>query len=173
MQTKNSPEHAMATEQAVLCTVCGEARSEDQVWFLIVQGHWNDTLRILAWDESLAVRKGMHRACCPAHVQELVCQWMATGDLEFLLSPERNSAILALATGSNLPEVMETTTEGGREIAELAVDREGIARVLNDNPDSLLVILDELRDALEREAARGSGRIESAVSVSVSFLRHM
>jgi hypothetical protein len=98
---------------------------------------------------------------------------MATGDLEFLLSPERNSAFLALATGSNLPEVMETTTEGGREIAELAVDREGIARVLNDNPDSLLVILDELRDALEREATRGSGRIESAVSVSASFLRHM
>jgi len=157
----------------VSCTVCGEQKSPDQVWFLIVQGHWNDTLKILGWDDKLALARAMHHACCPAHVQELVCQWMATADLEFLFPPETTEALRAFAPRSGLPAVIDTSIEGAREIAELAVDRESMARILNHNPDSLLIILDELRDALERETAGRSEPIESDLSVSPVFLKQM
>jgi len=173
MHTKNSPESATSAKQEMLCTVCGDEKTPKDVWFFVVQGHWNDTLKILGWDDNLALGRPMHRACCPAHVQELVCQWMATGDIEFLSYPGRNSAFPSLATGSSLPAVLETSTEGARQIAELAVDRESMARVLNDSPDSLLIILDELRDVLERETTKGSRPIESAVSDSPCFLKHM
>jgi hypothetical protein len=38
------------------------------------------------------------------------------------------------------------------QLGELAVDREGMARVLNENPISLNAVLDELMIALENEA---------------------
>ena len=113
----------------------------------------------------------MHCACCPAHVQELVTHWMTSGDLELLLAPVevtprpgRNSA---------LPIVAETDTRGAHEIGELAVDRESVGRALNENPDSLLIILDELRDALEREMAGASARPESGAGMSSGWMRQI
>jgi len=173
MDTKSSHEPGAATRQMMPCTVCGQQKNEDLGWFLIVQGHWNDTLKILAWEDSLADKQRIHRACCPAHVQELVCHWMATGDIEFLLPPEPDAKSLASTPGPTLRAIAESSTEGAREIAELAVDRESMTRILNEQPESLLIILDELRDALERESAVHSEPIESALCVSPSFLKQM
>jgi hypothetical protein len=143
-----------------LCTICGEQKSEGQVWFLVAESHWEDRLKILRWEAELAKRQGMHSACCPAHVQELVTYWMSSGNVDFLL-PSAGASLPSSRT-SKLPYVVEPDTRGAGEIGELAVDRASLGRALNENPDSLLIILDELRDALERETAGASARLESA-----------
>ncbi|HXZ40909.1 MAG TPA: hypothetical protein VEG68_09210 [Terriglobales bacterium] len=157
-----------------VCTICGEEKSEGQVWFLVAQSHWEDKLKILRWQDEIADRRGMHRACCPAHVQELVTHWMTSGDLDFLLSSVEVAPItLRRLQGSRLPIVAEADTRGAGEIGELAVHRESIGRALNENPDSLLIILDELRDALEREMTGASVRLESGAAMGSGFLRQI
>ena len=156
-----------------ICTICGEEKSEGQVWFLVAESRWEDKLKILRWQDDLADRKGMHRACCPAHVQELVSHWMATGDMDFLLGRADYADDLRRWPGSPLPIVADADTRGGREIGELAVDRESLGRVLNENPDSLLIILDELRDVLERETTDASARLESGAGLSSRLMRQV
>jgi hypothetical protein len=74
---------------------------------------------------------------------------------------------------SGLPFVVEADTKGAYAIGELAVDRESIGRALNENPDSLLIILDELRDALEREMSGTSARLESGAGMNPGMMRQM
>lgn len=150
-----------------LCTICGEAKLEGQVWFLIAESHWEDRLKILQWQEELANRRGMHQACCPAHVQELATQWMTDGNLDFLLASAEFGPDPRV-TRSTLPIVLEPDTRGGRQIGELAVDRESVERALKSNPDSLLIILDELRDSLERETAGASTRLEASAAIGLA-----
>lgn len=49
--------------------------------------------------------------------------------------------------------MVEPDTRGARQIGELAVHRESMGRLLNESPDSLQLILDELTRALMRESA--------------------
>ena len=156
-----------------ICTICGEQRTQGQTWFLVAESHLEDRLKILGWQDDLASRRGIHSACCPAHVQELVTHWMASGDVSFLLRGDEAISDLYRWRGSSLPMVAEPDTRGGREIGELAVDRESLGRVLNENPDSLLIILDELRDALERETAGTAARLESGAGISSRLMRQM
>jgi hypothetical protein len=148
---------------AQLCSICGKEKSDGKIWFLVAESRCEDKLKILRWEDELANRKGMHSACCPAHVQELVSYWMSSGEVDFLL-PAAAPPPVPCPGKSKLPYVVEPDTRGAREIGELAVDRASIGRALNENPDSLLIILDELRDALERETAGTSARLEAATT---------
>jgi len=154
-----------------LCTVCGEQKSAGQVWFLVAESHWEDKLAILQWEDEISYRKGMHRACCPAHVEQLVVHWMTTGSLDFpfAIAEER----LQRRPGSCLPVVLEADTQGARQIGELSVHRESIDRVLHESPDSLQIILDELSDALKREAVGAAARFESTTGMSAGAIRQM
>lgn len=156
-----------------LCMICGEERSEGQTWFLVAASHWEDKLQVLRWQDELANRKGIYSACCPAHVQELVTHWMASGNVDFLLYCNNPLDEQQPGNGSRLPMISEPDTRGCPLIGELAVDRESLGRVLNENPDSLLIILDELRDALERETADGSARLESGAGLSQRMIRQI
>jgi hypothetical protein len=156
-----------------VCTVCGEERTAGQVWFLLAESPWEDKLRILQWQDRLANREGIHRACSPAHVQELVTHWMTMGTLDY---PFANSGLLAVRSQPRLasvPVVEEPDTGGVRQVGELAVHRESLGRVLEENPDSLQIILDELSDALERETAGSIARFESVTRLSSGPLRQM
>ena len=120
----------------------------------MTENHYADKLKVLQWQEEIAEREGMHGACCPAHVEELVIHWMTTGSLDFpfatTASPLPWGRRLPLAS---LPLMMEPDTRGARQIGELAVHRESMGRLLNDSPDSLQLILDELTRALQSESA--------------------
>jgi hypothetical protein len=155
-----------------VCTICGEEKAAGQVWFLVAESHWDDRLKVLQWQEDLANRNGMHQVCCPHHVQELVMHWMASGELGFALTGTEPVNSLFRVRGSALPIVIDADTRGGRELGELAVDRESVGRALNENPDSLMIIVDELRDALEREVA-GVARLESGPAMSSGLVRQM
>jgi len=154
-----------------LCTVCGEQKSAGQVWFLVAESHWQDKLAILQWEDQISYRKGMHRACCPAHVEELVVHWMTTGslDLPFAIAEER----LERKRGSYLPVALEADIRGARQIGELSVHRESMDRALHDSPDSLQIILDELSDALKREAVGAAARFESTTGMTTGSFRQM
>jgi hypothetical protein len=141
------------------------------VWFLVTESHWQDRLRVLQWQDEIAEREGMYGACCPAHVEELVIHWMTTGSLDFpfatTASPVKLGRRVPLAL---LPVMAEPDTRGARQIGELAVHRESMSRLLNDSPDSLQLILDELTRALLRESTNGAG-FELPDSVGSGMLR--
>jgi hypothetical protein len=164
----DAPKYELRTQA---CTICGEEKSSTQVWFLVTQSRCEDKLKVLQWQDEIAGRSGMYGACCPAHVEELVIHWMTTGSLDFpfatTASPVRLGPRIRLAA---LPLMMEPDTDGAHEIGELAVHRESMCRLLDESPDSLQLILDELTRALQRESTRDA-RIESSGSVAPGVLR--
>lgn len=157
--------------KTLACTICGEGKSPAQVWFLLTESHCEDKLKILQWETDIAQREGMYGACCPAHVEELVIHWMTTGSLNFpfaaTASPVRVGRRIALAT---MAVMIEPDTRGARQIGELAVHRESMGRLLNESPDSLQLILDELTRALQREST-SAVRLESTDSVASGMTR--
>lgn len=158
---------------AQVCTVCGEERTAGQVWFLLAESPWEDKLRILQWQDGLANREGIHRACSPAHVQELVTHWMTMGTLDYPFADVGLGVVRPQRRQGSLPLCEQPDTRGVRQVGELAVHRESVGRALEENPDSLLIILEELSDALEREAAGTMARFESATRLSSGWLRQM
>ena len=156
------------------CTICGEERAAGQVWFLVAESHWEDKLKVLQWQDELAKRQGIYAACSGGHVEELVVHWMTTGSLDYPfatvgLKPEKHRQRL----GWILPTIEEPDTKGARLIGELAVDRESVRRALREDPDSLQVILDELLNALQREATGTTARFESADAMCYGFPREI
>jgi hypothetical protein len=156
------------------CTICGEERAAGQVWFMIAESRWEDKLKILGWQDELAGRQGIYAACSAAHVEELVVHWMTTGSLDYPFATvglKRERRLQQI--GSMLPILEEPDTRGSRQIGELAVDWESVRRALRQDPVSLQVILDELLNALEREATGTAARLESADAMSYGFPREI
>jgi hypothetical protein len=156
-----------------VCGVCGEERQAGQVWFLLVESPSEDKLRVLQWQEGLAGREGVHRACSPAHVQELVTHWMTMGTLDYPFADVGLRPNQTLPMLGSLRVIQEPDTCGIRELGELSVHRESLGRVLEESPESLQIILDELSDALLREIAGASARFESPPRLSSGCLRQM
>jgi hypothetical protein len=136
------------------CTICGEEKSAGQVWFLVTEVGGQDRLKILHWNDHLAHRWGIHRACSPAHVQELVAHWMVNGSLDDLFAAVEVMAFNSRASRVKAPVFDQADIRGAREIAELSVDRNSIQRVLNENPDSLNILMNELWDTLQLAMAQ-------------------
>jgi hypothetical protein len=156
-----------------VCRVCGEERGAGQVWFLLMESPWEDKLRILHWQDRLVGREGIHPACSPEHVQELVTHWMTVGTLDYPFAE----------SGDGLPPsprsaVSETLLQGFvntplRQVGEISVHRESMGRILEENLDALQAILDELTDVLQRESDALTPRFESARRISLASLRQM
>lgn len=147
---------------ANVCSVCDEPKTAGQIWFLLLENAWEDKLRVLLWDQCLAAIEGAHCACCPAHVRELVTHWMTMGTLDY---PFADSGFMALGTRRRLasfPEFNEPDARGAKVLGEMTVHRERMALILEENPEPLQIILDELSDTLERAAIGRLARFESA-----------
>ena len=90
----------------------------------------------------------MHAACSPSHVQQLVAHWMATGGLDY---PFAHVGAVT-APSAPLPEKVFNQDfsphAGSRVLGELAVHRESLRRLLMENPESLVPVLDALVSAL-------------------------
>ena len=153
------------------CAICGEEQAAGQIWFLVAESHWEDKLRILRWQDDVACRRGMYRVCSPSHVQELVVHWMTMGSLDFpfALPGELRESRL----GTSLPVIAEPDIQNAQLIGELSVHRESVRRALQASPDSLQIVLDELFDALEREASGASARFDSGRMSPAGWLRQM
>jgi hypothetical protein len=141
----------MMDARTYACAICGEANSAPSQWFLVTENHWEDKLKILEWNSLLASQHGIHLACSPSHVQELVVHWMATGSVHYPFAQTNswNMPARRWSDPSKLRPVINT--RGVRTIGELTVHRESMRRVLDENPGSLKSILEALSGALQRD----------------------
>ena len=156
------------------CTICSEKKLAGQVWFLVVESHAEDKLRVLQWLDDAAHQDGFYPACGAAHVQELVVHWMSTGSLDYpFAAVAGKSRRRRRHLGSVLPPILAPNLQGTKTIGELAVDRESVGRALRDDPDSLQVILDELFNTLQRETTGIAARLESSDAMSCGFPRQI
>ena len=140
------------------CSICGEQKVNGRAWFLIAPSLSEDQLNILAWQDEVACRPGVHSLCCAAHVSEMVLEWMV-GTPSFIV-PEVPGKTPPGTAGVRV--LSEPNVRGARQIAELWIDRDAVERALARNPSSLQLLLDELRDVLDREVAGAESRLESA-----------
>jgi hypothetical protein len=132
------------------CRVCQNEKSDGEQWFLLIGNDWGDRLQILPWSEGSAMNEGMHAACSPSHVQQLVTHWMATGGLNhpFAPRPATTGARPRFAEGLAEP-VSSLTFERKQALGELAIDRASLTQSLMENPESLVPVLDALTNALD------------------------
>jgi hypothetical protein len=137
------------------CTICGEQNPDPNQWFLLTENQWEDKLKILEWNSLLACQQGIHLACSPTHVQELVVHWMATGSVNH---PFARTASWEVSTHRwNALSGDAIDTDGVRTLGEITVHRESMHRVLSEHPGSLKSILDALHGALQPDSSGASG----------------
>jgi hypothetical protein len=131
------------------CIICDQKAVPGQRWFALAQDYHEDRLRIFH-QENFTGQAPIPRACCPAHVQQLAIHWMVTGSLDYPFAesrPNRPSAkrFIAPSTPTDVVDRQRVSP-----ICELSVNRDVVCRVLLENAAWLGVILEELRDALEK-----------------------
>lgn len=144
----------------VFCTICGELRAEDDGWFMLTENQWTDRLKILGWNDALAGYPGVHAACGAAHVQQMVVHWMTTGSLEYPMARVPESSDMRRKGRSTAPPAAEPDIRCAEVVGELAVHRESLSRVLRENPESLIGILEALVTALPGYARPVEGQPE-------------
>ena len=137
------------------CAVCGTEKLRNQDWLLIVDNRWQDKLKILHWDERLAQEAGVWPVCGADHLQELVVHWMTTGSLDYPFARDAASKNPPRPRGV-LEQLHEVDTRNTRELGELAIDRESVRRVLNENPECVAEILHALLRAVDPGASRST-----------------
>ena len=138
------------------CAICLEPRTENDGWFLLIENRWTDRLKILAWDERLALEPGVHAACGAEHVQQLVIHWMAVGTLDYPFARASAGEKRTFRRRVAPTEPAEPDTRGMKVFGELAVHRESLERVLSESPESLGSILMALISALGTPASPAS-----------------
>ena len=126
------------------CAVCGEEALRPLHWFLLTENQWLNRVKILLWSDALACQGGVLPVCCPEHVHELVAHWMATGSLNypFAIVPGEQAHRWD-RVGSH-----EADTRKGTVVGELAVHRESLSRLLEENPQALSGMLEALMNGL-------------------------
>lgn len=149
------------------CTICGRHKDHSDNWFLITENGWDDHLTVWRWHRQMAARASVHSLCSPRHVRELVVHWMTTGCLHYPFATFPMRAADASFTQA-VPANDYASDPVSTYLCEVAVDREGIVRVLRENPLSLNTILQELMIVLENEIieepeTEGEGRTSVAV----------
>jgi hypothetical protein len=106
----------------------------------------------LQWDDILAYQRGVHSACGISHVEQLIAHWLATGSLRhpFTGSESETEAGRKGVTrySAALPSIADRIKN--LQLGEIAVDRTALTRVLCENPQSLVCMLEMIMSALER-----------------------
>lgn len=151
------------------CTICGQETLGDGRWFLVMEDPWQDKLTILHWNDRLAAA-GVHCACSPEHMQEIVVHWMTTGTLDYpfaRIGTPRGMGLKRAVVGSEAP----TELFGARRIGELTVHRESMERALHESPQSLRTILDALSSALQAETGVGKPARKVSYAENLSMAR--
>jgi hypothetical protein len=133
------------------CAICGNRKKQNEVWFHMTENCWEDRLNICKWNADVSRLGTAHSLCSPRHVRELAVHWMTTGCLHY---PFASAPYPSTSTKPKLVAGTQAAPEcpsGRHRLGELAVDRQGIARALKENPLSLNSILDELMIVLENQ----------------------
>jgi len=132
------------------CAICGARRNQRETWFLLTENKWQDRLNIWRWNPRMAGAASVYSLCSPWHVREMVVHWMATRCLDYPFASFGDSS--GRRTESDSPQEIGVPPEHKTTyLGEIAVDRDGLSRVLRENPLILNTILGELIAVLEKE----------------------
>lgn len=158
----------MSGTPVLACAVCRDWNVGQHNWFLLAQDQWLDRLRVFAWDRTVAQQAGVYCACTPQHVQEMVARWMVTARLV----PVSRQSATCLAEGeeARFEGSMRPVTanlDGLSLLGELSVDRQSLARVLNEDPQLLISTLESLVKALQGERGAQAHRPPTHESIEV------
>lgn len=129
-----------------VCAICGNQKVGQQNWYLIATNPWEDRIRIMHWENHLAISPGILSVCGAAHVRELLIQWLAS---EILPSSQKSLPPIFTNEQSDLLQspAWELTTRL-QPIGELSVHR----GALHDSPVTLRSVLDAVFRTLENES---------------------
>lgn len=129
-----------------VCAICGNQKVGQQNWYLIAENPWEDRVRIMHWENGLALSPGILSACGATHVRELLIQWLTS---EILPSNQKS---LPPIFAAEQPDFFHSPAWelAGRvpPIGELAVHR----RALHDSPATLRSVLDAVFCTLQNES---------------------
>ncbi len=129
-----------------VCAICGDQKAGQQNWYLIAENPWEDRVRIMHWENCLALSPGILSACGAVHVRELLTQWLNS---EILSSSQKS---LPPIFTREQPDFFHSPAWelAGRvqPIGELAVHR----RALHDSPATLQSVLDAVFRTLQNES---------------------
>lgn len=116
----------------------------------MVEHRWQDRLKILQWNALLAKNPGVFAACGPAHVEQLVAHWMAAGSLAYPFAHTGTAqAQLQQEESSRTRKTRDVTDfRQAKVLSEIVIDRSALERALQENPLSLVAMLEALMEAL-------------------------
>jgi hypothetical protein len=140
------------------CAFCGRKSTSGSGWFLLVENGWGDRLKILRWDNTVALQAGIHCVCTTSHVERLVAHWIGKGQLGSSLegcesaSPGDRKDVTSQGSSAIAPDgdVMR-----GLQLGEITVDRGALNRALRENPLAPDSMLRSLIRALDRCRTNG------------------
>jgi len=140
----------MERTRSLVCEICGRETDPTSRFFLLAASRWGDRLKILRWHPDLAPLEGVHLACRPDHVAELVLHWIVMGSLDhpFIKDSGTGYQVEAALTGhANLPA---DSLPRQFSTGELALRRESLRAILEHNPQSMIAIMEALILALQK-----------------------
>jgi hypothetical protein len=133
------------------CAICRIVRQPGEPWLLVVEKRWEDKVRVLEWEERLAGLPGVQCACSPFHVQQLVVHWMTTGALSYPMAHlEPGPKRILLWPKFRRTRGTEADPGIGRPVSELSVHRGSLNRILEEQPEALLPVLEALVSGLRK-----------------------
>jgi hypothetical protein len=123
------------------CAVCGIETKRHTGWFLVVDNHWLDRIKILSWHPVLASTGKMRAVCGTAHLKLLLTHWLNCSNLQLVASGY-----------APMPTVLDSGRGGpgypnlslGRVLGELAVERDWLSPAWTGSPEAMECILDTL-----------------------------
>src|SRR5438132_12456454 len=146
----------MNSRTVMVCTICEQERVGLDGWFMLTENEWLDRLKVLAWNDTLAIQEDVHCLCCVAHVQESLAHWMATDSLEYpfarLPFAKKRSRRRRAAPLSGQSRAFDSPA--GEVTGELAVDRYSLRWVLSENPYCLISMVEPMMSSWRHYATQ-------------------
>ena len=134
------------------CAVCGAQARRHAGWFLVVEDHWMDRIKILSWHPLLACQANMHGVCCEQHLKTLLTHWLTNVNLKLMATGASSWPQASLNPPSEGDSTMMSV---GRLVGELAVHRESLSRVWTGSAEALECIVSALTRGLADRPGAG------------------
>lgn len=123
------------------CTVCGIETKRHTGWFLVMDNHWLDRVKILSWHPVLASTGKMRAVCGKLHLKILLTHWLNCSNLQLVASgyPPVPAGLPTHHGGTGYSNLSL-----GRVLGELAVERDWLSPSWTGSPEAMECILNTL-----------------------------
>jgi hypothetical protein len=131
------------------CAVCGIETKRHTGWFLVMDNHWLDRVKILSWHPVLAGTGKMRGVCGKLHLKILLTHWLNYSSLHLAAGgfAPVPASLASAQTGAGYPNLSL-----GRVLGELAVERDWHSPSWTGSPEAMECILNALIGETETRA---------------------